>query len=121
MVDVDRDLLWHAVNNLVDNATKYSYNGITIRIFGGLTSRANRFHITVINRGICLEAADVSKAITRSWRSKDAARVVGEGSGIGLWIVDHIMRAHGGRLLLLPTDGDGQTQVKLIFKGVKMK
>jgi len=106
IVKLDHDLLWHAVNNLVDNAVKYSFNGSTIRIFGGL-NRTDRFHITVVNRGIRLEAPDVRRCIKRSWRSKTATRVVGEGSGIGLWIVDHIMRAHKGRLLLLPTTADG--------------
>jgi signal transduction histidine kinase len=43
----------------------------------------------------------------------------GEGSGIGLWIVDHIMKAHEGELIVVPTTSDGITEVKLVFPSIE--
>jgi signal transduction histidine kinase len=51
----------------------------------------------------------------REWRSELAESVTSEGSGIGLWIVDEIMKAHGGYLEIVPTTENNQTEVKLIF------
>jgi nitrogen-specific signal transduction histidine kinase len=41
--------------------------------------------------------------------------VVGEGNGIGLWVVDNIMKAHRGELEIFPTTADKFTQVRLLF------
>lgn len=53
--------------------------------------------------------------LERRWRSQDAVLTTGEGSGIGLWLVDHIMKAHRGHLVIIPTRPDNVTEVKLVF------
>ena len=47
-----------------------------------------------------------------------AELTTGEGSGIGLWIVDRIMSALGGRLDIQPTQPDGLTSVRLEFNPI---
>jgi len=44
-----------------------------------------------------------------------AAATTGEGSGIGLWIVENIMEAHNGELIVVPTTSNGVTEIKLVF------
>jgi GAF domain-containing protein len=112
-VKVDFDLLEQAVYNILDNAYKYSFNNTTIRIYGGLTS-SRRFHITFVNQGIPIRHHEVNKCMVRGWRSEEASLVTGEGSGIGLWIVDHIMKLHNGELIIIPTT-DHLTEIKLVF------
>jgi len=51
----------------------------------------------------------------RGWRSELAWKSAGEGDGIGLWIVDAIMKAHGGRLQITPTDRLGRNEFRLLF------
>lgn len=114
VVEVDHALLDQAVSNLLDNAAKYSFPGTTTRIFGGLT-KSGRFSISVANRGIPLRPSEIHSASLRTWRSEAAVVTTGEGSGIGLWLVDSIMEAHGGELVVMPTDQDGWTVVKLVF------
>lgn len=117
-VKVNFDLLDQALNCILDNAGKYSYQKTTVRIYGGLTG-TGRFHISVTNKGLRIHANDVRHCIERAWRSEEAQWVTGEGSGIGLWIVDNIMKAHGGDLVITPTTADGITEVKLIFPSTR--
>lgn len=110
-VEADYDLLVQAISNLLDNAAKYSFPDTRVEIYCGLTGKQN-FHITVKNEGLPLHEAEKCKE--RNWRGAEAKLVTGEGSGIGLWIVDAIMKAHDGRLIIIPTEKD-ITKVKLLF------
>lgn len=110
---VDYELLEQAVNNLLDNAAKYSYENTPVRVTCGFT-RSDRFSISVTNRGIPLSREDAQSCRHRAWRGEQAKWVTGEGTGLGLWVVDNIMHALGGELIALPTD-DGITEFKLLF------
>ena len=111
---VDRDLLEPALFNILDNAGKYSFRNTTIRVSSGFTKKKDHRHITVQNVGFRIDNDDLPKVVERGWRSEDAEAVTDEGSGIGLWIVDHIMRAHGGRFLISSEKG-GVTTARLLF------
>jgi signal transduction histidine kinase len=113
-VRVDYDLLGQAVNNVLDNAFKYSFPNTVVRVQGGVPS-SGLFQIAVRNEGIRLRPAEVEKAKERGWRSEEAESTTGEGSGIGLWIVDQIMKALGGELRISPTNADGLTEVRMLF------
>ncbi len=110
---LDVGLLEQALGNVLDNAAKYSFEKTRVRIWYGTTT-TGRFHISVANSGFVLTSDDARQAHERGWRSDAARDTTGEGSGIGLWIVNHLMLAHQGELIVLPTR-DGQTEVKLIF------
>jgi signal transduction histidine kinase len=115
-VRADLDLLEQAVNNILDNAAKYSFPNTTVEIYGGVT-RTSHFYLAVINRGLAIRPNEVKQSVERGWRSDDARLTTGEGSGIGLWIVDHIMKAHDGELLIIPTKSNHLTEVRLVFPG----
>jgi signal transduction histidine kinase len=126
-VEVDRDglrvlgrqLLWvdlsfleQCLRNILDNAAKYCYHGTTIAIFGRVENR----HLTlgVRNQGIVISAADLGRVKERGWRGTDAKASTGEGSGLGLWIADHLMRSMSGNLSVMP---EGEfTTVELRFR-----
>jgi signal transduction histidine kinase len=111
----DLELISEALNNLLDNAVKYSYRETKIRVFAGQT-KSGRFYMAVTNIGFPIHPEEVNRCRERYWRGESAEGSAGEGNGIGLWIVDHIMRAHGGALDILPTrPNDGLTEVRLIF------
>jgi signal transduction histidine kinase len=114
-VEIDHELLEQAINNLLDNAAKYSLPDTRIDVTWGLT-RADRFHITVLNKGLQIRAEEVRDCRNRGWRGRLAAVTTGEGSGIGLWIVDNIMQAHNGELVVIPTTANGVTEIKLVFQ-----
>ena len=113
-VEVDHDLLEQAISNLLDNAGKYSSKRTRVEISWGMTG-GERFQIVVTNKGLVIHSSDVRRCRDRGWRGSIAAAVTGEGSGIGLWIVDNIMTAHNGELIIVPTTAEGSTEVKLVF------
>ncbi|HEX6255953.1 MAG TPA: ATP-binding protein [Euzebyales bacterium] len=92
LVDVDR--MGEALHNLLDNAVRHTGHGgdvtVTTDVDGGWVE------LVVADDGEGIDAADLPHVFERFYRA-DAAR--GDhhgGSGIGLTIVDAIVRAHGG-------------------------
>ncbi len=105
---VDNDLLGQAVNCIYDNAAKYSFDDTRVDISGGVTGSGN-FQISIASTGLEIRQHEISNCMERGWRSDDTWNVSGEGSGIGLWIVKHIMQAHKGHLSIMPTTPDDLT------------
>jgi signal transduction histidine kinase len=115
----DQELLEQAIWNLLDNGVKYSSPKTVVRVFGGKTQKG-RFYLAVSNRGAIILPHEISLCKKRHWRKPEVIPFVGEGNGLGLYIVDEIMRAHGGSLdilptRILPTRRDGFTEVRLSF------
>lgn len=111
---LDRNLIEHAIDNVLDNAFKYSYAGIDVRVHGGRTE-AGDFRITIVNRGLPILPEEIALCAEREWQSEKARLISSEGRGIGLWIVDNILRSLGGRLEIRPTTPEGETKVSLYF------
>ncbi len=114
LVYVDPDLLEQAVSCLLDNAGKYSFHNTVVDVSGGLT-KGRSFYVSVVNRGMPVKQHEINLCKQRLWRSEQATWTTGEGSGIGLWVVDNIMKAHNGELSITPTTSEGVTQIRLIF------
>lgn len=104
---LNQSLLQQALANLIDNAIKYSPEGTKITV----SARQ-------LEDGISLEVSDQGPGIPEEhhdrlferFYSVDKARSkeLG-GSGIGLAIVKHIARAHGGREGVVSTPGEGSS------------
>ncbi len=107
----DRSFLEQCVGNLLDNAAKYSYESTAVGIGGRLGERA--FAVSVTSSGLPMGPEDVQHCLERNWRGTAASATTGEGSGLGLWIVDNLMRSMRGGVHI-SADGD-QTTVHLTF------
>ena len=116
VVYCDVNLLEHAVHNLLDNAQKYSDPRTTVQVVCGTMDHARLFFIAVQNTGLRIEGASVKKMIERGWRSDEAWLYVGEGQGIGLYLVNEIMDVHRGRLQISPTTSAGSTTFGYYFQ-----
>jgi signal transduction histidine kinase len=106
-VRVDRDAIEQALLNLLSNAVKYSGEARTI----DLTVSALSGHavIAVTDRGLGIPPDEQPHIFDRFYRARDneASRVAG--AGLGLAIVDHIVKAHGGRIEVTSARGMGST------------
>jgi len=106
-VRVDRDAIEQALLNLLSNAVKYSGEARTI----DLTVSALNGHavIAVTDRGPGIPVDEQSRIFERFYRAgvDEASRVTG--AGLGLAIVDHIVKAHGGRVEVTSARGLGST------------
>lgn len=101
-IEADRAFLEQCVGNLLDNATKYSFDNTRVGIGGRLDD--GQFAVTVTNTGLALDPDDVSNCLQRNWRGANARSSTGEGSGLGLWIVDQLMRGMNGSVRVRPVD-----------------
>ena len=91
--------LERAISNLVDNAVKYSDPATPIDITVEETT------VTVRDRGRGVPEADLVRVFDRFYRAVDVRTQ--PGSGLGLSIVDEIVRSHGGRVFARNRDGGG--------------
>jgi signal transduction histidine kinase/GAF domain-containing protein len=112
-VKLDKDLLDQAINDLLDNAGKYSDNNTHVKIEANVSKAY--FVVAVSNKGLRISAADIPTVKQRGERGAVARLAAGEGSGIGLWIADEIMKAHGGILEIIPTTPERITRIRLLF------
>jgi two-component system sensor histidine kinase MprB len=91
--------LERAISNLVDNAVKYSPSSAPIDIVVEATT------VTVGDRGRGLGADDIGRIFDRFYRAVDVRTE--SGSGLGLSIVDEVVRSHGGSVLARNRVGGG--------------
>ena len=91
--------LERALSNLVDNAIKYSDVGSPVEIVIDGTT------VTVSDRGRGIPAGDLTRIFDRFYRAVDVRTE--PGSGLGLSIVDEIVRSHGGEVFARNRDGGG--------------
>lgn len=93
----DRDLLFQALCNLLDNAIKYSAPG-TVVVLEAHRSDDGQVGITVADRGPGIPPEERDKVLNRFYR---CAGVTGTpGSGLGLALVNAIAHHHGGTVEL---------------------
>lgn len=91
----DRILMAQAVNNLIDNALKYTQPGGTVSV-SAVRIAGDAAGIVVADSGPGMTAAQRSRATERFFRG-DASRGT-PGVGLGLSLVEAVARLHGGTL-----------------------
>jgi PAS domain S-box-containing protein len=90
------------VTNLVTNAAKFG-RGRPIDV--GVDDEGDRARITVADQGIGIATEDLERIFERFERVAPIAN----GLGLGLYIARQIVQAHGGRILVRSTVGEGAT------------
>jgi signal transduction histidine kinase len=101
LVQADPELLRIALANLVDNAIKYSLSEQDIHIH--LDPQPDYIQLRVRDQGIGIDKPD--KIFDRFWRSSRTSNVAG--AGLGLYLVQRIMYAHGGDVQVQSVLGQG--------------
>lgn len=104
--NVDVGLMSRLVQNLVENACKYTPEGGRVRV--SLAAAEGRLTFTVADNGIGIAKRDLPHIWERFWQA-DSSRGVDKGSGLGLAMVKQIADAHGGTLSVESEPGRGST------------
>ena len=103
----DPDALRQVMDNLVDNAIKYTPNGGRITVRWGATADTVSFEVE--DTGVGIPDADVNRVFERFYRV-DKARDRAQGStGLGLSIVKHLVQAMRGQVRVNSKLGKGTT------------
>jgi two-component system, OmpR family, phosphate regulon sensor histidine kinase PhoR len=93
-LQLDASAFTLAVLNLIDNAIKYAADGKRIAL--GVHQDDDRIVLTVRDWGPGIALEEHDKIFERFYRSRAIRLKPIRGSGIGLALVQHIARAHGG-------------------------
>lgn len=107
VVDIDPDAIAQALHNLLDNAAKYSEDDGAIIV--RLQSQRDHVVISVQDHGIGIAKDDQNKVFERFHRVSTGLVHDVKGCGLGLSLVEHTLRAHGGRVELNSELGVGST------------
>jgi signal transduction histidine kinase len=103
--ELDEKLLRHVLGNLLQNAVKFSPEGVAASL--SLRQEGNAAVFEVRDRGIGIPAADRPRLFSTFHRCANVAHL--PGTGLGLVIVKRCVDAHGGRVEIDSTEGAGTT------------
>ena len=105
-VYVDREMWEKIVLNLVSNAFKFTFEGaITVR----LRAAGDRVELAIEDTGTGIPAAELSHVFERFHRVAGGKSRTHEGTGIGLALVQELVKLHGGTVRVDSTEGRGTT------------
>lgn len=101
LVRADAVLLSQSLENLVDNALKYSDGPVELQV----QADARALHVDVLDRGPGIAEADLPRVFETFYRGAQARSR--RGAGLGLAVGRSIAELHGGCLTVRPRDGGG--------------
>jgi PAS domain S-box-containing protein len=102
-VRADREKFVQVLDNLLDNAVRYSPEGGTISV--AARARRGAAEITVADEGVGIAEADRQRVFTKFFRSERAPAA--PGAGLGLFLVRGLVTAMGGRIWVESEEGLG--------------
>jgi len=106
-VRLDREAFGRALWNLLDNASKYSPAGAPIIV--GIRRESRAACVDVSDRGVGVPLAEQKQIFQKFVRGAESKSSGIKGTGVGLAMVDRIIRAHGGEVRLTSVVGEGST------------
>lgn len=111
----DRELLTQAINNVIDNAEKYSLNQphIVVRT----KNRDKGIEIVIVDEGIGIPPEMKSKVFEKFFRVRSGDVHNVKGFGLGLSFVKDVVRSHRGRINLFSELNKG-TEVRILLPRV---
>lgn len=106
-LECDPVLLRRAVDNLLDNAAKYSEPSTTVTL--SVIPNGSTVAFEIVDHGIGMSADDLDRAFTPFWRADGSRTRKTGGVGLGLALARRIARVHGGDVTLASVPGKGTT------------
>jgi signal transduction histidine kinase len=102
----DEKAFYQIVNNFVDNAIKYTAQGY-VRVSSEQVG--NTVHIVISDSGIGMTDEEKKRLFTRFSRGDDAQKMFPNGSGLGMYVAQSLLKQHGGSIEVESEKGMGTT------------
>ncbi len=96
LIMANKDILWQAVYNIVDNALKYTSENGTVEV--SLVKESKKAIITVKDNGVGISSEDVTRIFDRFYRVDKARSRATGGTGLGLSIAQSAIEFHNGTI-----------------------
>ncbi|MFA5207620.1 MAG: ATP-binding protein [Candidatus Paceibacterota bacterium] len=106
-LSVDREKIELAVQNLLENAVKYTPEGGKITV--SLEKDSHDVIFKIKDTGVGIPAAQHERIFTKFFRGDNVIRMETEGSGLGLYTTRNIIEAHKGKIWFDSKEGAGTT------------
>jgi len=106
-VTVDVEKIRLAIQNLFDNAIRYTPSGGQVTI--SLKSGKKEIECSVKDTGVGIPKDQQERVFTKFFRGANVLRMETEGTGLGLFITKNIIEAHGGKIWFESKEGKGST------------
>jgi len=103
-LEIDRQRIDQVVENLLSNAVKFSPKGTEIRIEG--VANDEGWEVRIIDEGAGMNPEQVSHVFDKFYRA-DASNTAAGGLGLGMNIAKQIVDAHGGKIWVESSPGQG--------------
>lgn len=112
IIIANKEKITEVVNNLVDNAIKYTDEGGNIKI--SLKNNGDKATFTVKDNGCGIENKYLNRIFERFFRVKNEKYLKVQGTGLGLTIVKNIC-AHYNADIYIESEKDRGTEVSVVF------
>jgi len=104
---IDPSQLKLVIENLLDNAIRYSKSGGEVRI--KIIRRGNKLFFEVKDAGVGIPEKDQKFIFQKFFRGENVVRKQTQGSGLGLFVVKSIVEKSGGKIWFESKEGRGTT------------
>jgi signal transduction histidine kinase len=104
---IDAPRLRQVIQNLVQNALKYTSDNVLPDI--ELRTVEAEARLAVVDHGVGVPDDERDRIFERFYRATNVQSATDAGIGLGLYICQRIVEAHGGRIWVEPTPGGGST------------
>jgi len=105
MLDVEKIKI--AIENILDNAIRYTSSGDSISI--SLEDKKKEIEVKIQDTGMGIPEDQQAKVFTKFFRGTNVMKVDTEGTGLGLYISKNIIEAHGGKIWFESERDEGTT------------
>jgi len=106
-IEIDKEALSQALNNLLDNAVKFSPDKKEIAV--NVRKDNKNVILEIKDRGIGIPPHELDKIFDKFYQGRNTLRQSVKGTGLGLTLVKHTVEAHGGRIAVKSQIGEGST------------
>jgi len=109
LLTVDVEKIKLAIQNLLDNALRYTPHGGEIVLKASLNKPKNEVIFMIKDTGIGIPFYQQSRIFNKFFRASNVLKLGIEGSGLGLFIVKSIIEFHGGKIWFESEENKGTT------------
>ncbi len=106
-VKIDPSKIELVLQNLIDNALKYTKEGGSVEI--SLKKTDDYLQISVKDTGVGIPESQKERLFSKFFRGENVVKMQTEGTGLGLFITKNIVLRHGGKIWVDTKEGEGTT------------
>lgn len=106
-LNLDEEKMNIALDNILDNAVKYTPPGGTVTV--RIKEEGAIIRVNISDTGIGIPKNQINRLFAKFFRADNAMRFQTSGSGLGLYVVKNVIEAHGGTIAVTSEENKGTT------------